>query len=116
MTDPLKDLVRLGDDALGPCACCGKLMLALPSPVFYRVTVEYCGVDAKAVQQRVGLAQFFGGGAEGLALSGIMGSHQKPVLVMAKGTVNVCLNCSMDATIAQIHAPALESQAEGEAA
>lgn len=60
MADPLKDLPRLGDDALGPCAYCEKTVLETGSPIFYRLTVRQCGVDANAVRQHVGLATLAG--------------------------------------------------------
>lgn len=92
--DPLADLPRLGDEALGPCALCDKVILATGMPIFYRLTVQHCGVDAKAVQQRVGLAMAMGGGEGGLALSGIMGARKAPVVEMSKGQVNVCMACA----------------------
>lgn len=93
MTDALKNLPRLGEEALGPCACCGKLMLEA-GPIFYRVTVKQCGIDAKAVQQRIGLGMMLGGGAAGLALAGVMGSQERPVVVVDDATANICLNCA----------------------
>lgn len=95
-SDPLRDLARLGDDALGPCAFCQRVMLGTEVPIFYRITIQHCGIDRKAVRQRVGLAQFFGGGQNGLVLSGVMGSHDKPVVEIGRATINVCLTCAQE--------------------
>ena len=38
--DPLKDLPRLGDEALGPCAICSRVLLGTGSPSFYRLRVS----------------------------------------------------------------------------
>lgn len=93
--DPLKDLPRLGDEALAECMCCNRLILATEIPVFYRVTVQQCGVDKQVVDQRVGLAMQLGGGRDGLALSAIMGAHKKPVVVMSSPKPqNVCQRCA----------------------
>ena len=112
MTDDLlKDLPRLGDEALGPCAGCGKVMLGTGLPVFYRITVQHCGVDAKAIQRHVGLAQMMGGGPDGLHLAAIMGPGEKKVVELGKGAVNVCHQCAPTVTVMQIHAAALEGAA-----
>jgi len=94
VADELDSLPRHGDEALGPCACCGKVILATAMPIFYRLTVEHCGVDANAVRERVGLAIMMGGGAGGLALSAVMGGRKEPVVVMSSGTANVCGLCA----------------------
>lgn len=95
MTDHLKNLPRLGDQALGPCASCGKLMLET-GPIFYRVTVKQCGIDAKAVQRHVGLGMMLGGGEAGLALAAVMGPQEKPVVVINESTANICLHCATE--------------------
>ena len=94
MSDVLDGLPRHGDEALGPCACCGKVILATAMPIFYRLTVEHCGVDANAVRERVGLAMMMGGGERGLALSAVMGGRKEPVVVVSSGTANVCGLCA----------------------
>ena len=90
-SDPLADLERLGDDALGPCVNCGKPMLQAPVAVFYRVQVQFVGLDLNAIRERAGLAAMVGGS---LAIADAMGSHKKPGVVMDSGTVNLCLPCS----------------------
>lgn len=47
--------------ALGPCLVCGKHLLE-EGILFYRVSVEFCGFDAQAVKQRVGLEMMLGSG------------------------------------------------------
>jgi len=69
-------------------------MLQTGTPLFYRVTVEYCRIDLASVRQRAGLALMLGGGGAGIALSGVMGGHAEPVVVLATGTTNLCMACS----------------------
>ena len=100
MADALADLPRLPDEALGPCACCGQVMLRTAVPIFYRVRVQYCGVDLTAINERAGLAQVIAGGrrehlAAGMALAGVMGPGQPPVIIMDSGEVNVCMACAL---------------------
>lgn len=93
MADPLQDLPRHGEEALGPCALCDRVILATGSPIFSRLTVRQCGVDAQTVRSHVGLAMQLGGGAGGLALASVMGPGVKPVVEVASGDVNVCGSC-----------------------
>jgi len=95
-SDPLADLPRLGAEAAGPCVLCHKPILATGLPIFYRLTVQHCGIDAAALQQHVGLGMMLGGGADGMALADVMGAHKPPVVVMSSGTVNLCLKCAQD--------------------
>lgn len=94
MSGDLEAAARLDGSALGPCALCGKLILECGSPVFYRVTIRQCGVDAKAVRERLGLAMLLGGGSAGLELAGVMGAAADPVVILAENETNVCLSCS----------------------
>ena len=94
MTDARKDLPRLSDAALGPCFKCGRVMLGTGLPMFYRVTSEQCGIDRDVIDKHVGLAMMFGGGGNGLALAGVMGTGEKPVVVLGSGTANLCTSCS----------------------
>lgn len=98
MDDPLNDLPRLSEEALGPCAFCGRTMLQTGLPIFYRFTVQQCGIDASAVRERIALAMMLGGGDTGMALSGAMGGHQKPVVVMSSGERNICMSCAQERT------------------
>lgn len=111
MTGELKNLPRLGDDALGPCSICGKVMLEAGMPVFYRLTVQYCAIDRAAVQERLGLALQMGGGNDGLALAAIMGSRTDPVAVMGSGSGSLCMSCAQDnpALIGALHSVLEES-------
>jgi len=113
MTDPLDGLPRLGGEAAGPCASCGKHILDTGLPIFYRLTVQHCGIDAKAVQQHVGLGMMLGGG--GMALADVMGAHKQPVVVMNSGTVNLCHACAQDqpAAFGFLHQALEEASADG---
>jgi hypothetical protein len=85
----LDELPRLGDEALGPCAITRKPILAGGSPLFYRITIQQCGIDAQAVRERAGLALMLGGGRDGLVLSGVMGAHKPPVVIISESTINI---------------------------
>lgn len=85
---------KLGVDAMGPCHICKRQLLATGLPIFYRVQVSQCALDRTEIQRHVGLAMTMGGGADGLALAGILGPKVEPVAVMFEGaTVNVCASC-----------------------
>lgn len=114
MTDQVEEVLaklpRLGEEVLGECMSCGKLMLETGTIVFYRVTVQQCGIDPKEIGRHAGLAMSMGGGAEGLALASVLGPGVKPAVEIAKGTANVCLQClSAHPTIAMMD---LESSGE----
>lgn len=113
MTDLLKDLPRLGEEALGPCVVTGKPIIEGGSPIFYRVTIQQCGVDAQAVRERLGLAMMLGGGAGGLALSGVMGAHKQPVVILGEATVNVSIaGASESIDLWRLLAAAAETESE----
>lgn len=44
-----------------PCAACGKGVMHLGMPVFWRVTVERMGIDLQAARQTSAMEMFFGG-------------------------------------------------------
>ena len=92
--NPLRDLPRLGEEALGPCVGCKKVILATGSPLFQRVRIQRCGVDANEVRRHVGLAQTIAPGADGLALASVLGPKVEPVVVMSTYVVNVCNDCA----------------------
>jgi len=97
MDDPLKDLPRLGGHAMGPCVICRRQLLETELPIFFRVKAQQCGLDRQEINRHVGLAMAMGGGADGLALAGILGPGVKPVIVMDSITdFNVCHSCAMD--------------------
>lgn len=108
----LAKLPRLSDDAMGPCIGCGKQLLATGLPLFSRITIQSCGIDAEAVRRHVGLAMTLGGGRDGLALASVMGPGEKPVIVMdTLQSVNVCVTCSQrtDLTLFELIAKATEA-------
>jgi hypothetical protein len=94
MMDPLASLERLDSDAMAPCVMCRRQLIETETPVFYRVSVQQCGIDGKTVRRQVGLAMVLGGGRDGLALAGILGPQEKPVVVIhAHSPVNICNAC-----------------------
>jgi hypothetical protein len=110
-SDPLKDLPRLTDEAMGPCVCCKRQLLETEIPIFYRVEVKHCGLDAREIQRHVGLAMSIAPGRDGLALAGIMGPRVKPVVVMdAHAAFNVCNDCAVMKQIPLIFALSLHQE------
>jgi len=93
----LDKLPHLPVEAMGPCIACGRQLLATELPIFFRISAKQCGIDGSAVRQHVGLAMSMGGGADGLALAGILGPRVEPVIVMDEITAfNVCHGCATD--------------------
>lgn len=99
MDKNLADLERLGESALGPCACCDRVMLDTGFPLFFRAKVNRCGIDAQEVRRHVGLAAAIAPGRDGLALASIMGPAVQPVVIMDTFEFNVCMECSKANTI-----------------
>ena len=99
--DPLRDLPRLGDEALSPCMICRRPITGTGRPVFYRLNVQYCGLHAKAIMERGGLAMMLGS----IVLADAMGAHAAPVVEMTRGTANLCLSCAQESIerVALVH-------------
>ena len=95
-SDPLAGLERLGSEALEPCMVCQRHLLEIGAPIFYRLRVQQCGIEANAVKRHVGLAMAMGGGESGLVLASALGPQEKPVVVINTGTKNVCYHCALD--------------------
>jgi hypothetical protein len=103
MDDALKGLPRLDQAALGPCIKCERVMLATGLPLFARLDVKRCGIDANEVRRHMGLAASMAPGRDGLVLAGIMGPKVEPVVVMSENKgVNVCNDCQQTLTIFEL--------------
>lgn len=76
----------LKENELGPCASCGK---PHRTPVFYRVRLETCGIDAKAAERRAGLGLMIGD-----TLAAVMGPDEDLAKVIDETTRIVCLDCA----------------------
>jgi hypothetical protein len=108
----LAQLPRLDDEALGPCAGCGRVMLGTGFPLFYRLRVRRCGIDANEVRRHVGLAASIAPGTTGLALAAIMGPGVKPVVIMDEfKDINVCNACADNVTVHDLAMAAMGSEA-----
>ncbi len=95
MVYPLKDLERLGEDAMAPCVVCHRQLLETGLPVFFRIEAKQCGLDGQEIKKHVGLAMAMGGGVDGLNLAGVLGPRVMPVIVMETiTTFNVCHECA----------------------
>lgn len=103
MPDPIKDLPRLDEKAMGPCVCCKRQLLETGFPLFLRLDLKRCGLDANEIRRHCGLAMAMGGGTAGLALAGVLGPGVKPVVVMdAFPAFNVCNECQSKHTLEEI--------------
>ena len=75
------------------CSMCNRPVMASGLPLFWRVSVERFGIDARAVQRQQGLAMHLGSPA----LAAIMGPDEDLAMpVMDKVTLTVCDPCAMD--------------------
>lgn len=97
MPNPLDQLPKLPTEAMGPCVLCNRQLLESGLPIFFRAQVQQCGIDARAVDERVGLATMMGGRSSIshlMPFADIMAS-KPPVVVMARvQEFNVCHDCA----------------------
>jgi len=113
--DALKDLPRLDDSAMGPCAVCDEQLLNTGFPLFYRLDAKRCAIDANEVRKHVGFAMALGGGQGGLVLASLMGPGVKPVVIMEEPkTFNVCIKCAQTKTLETIVLLAAAKEGEKE--
>jgi len=76
-----------------PCVFCGQGVMHTGSPVFYRVSVEYLGVDLGAVRRQHGLELMLGSPV----LAQAMGPDEDLTQPLAeKKGLHVCLTCAME--------------------
>ncbi|HEX9947371.1 MAG TPA: hypothetical protein VGA98_07520 [Allosphingosinicella sp.] len=97
MPDPLDDLPKLPTSAMSPCICCGRQLLESGLPIFYRLSARQCGIDARAVDERVGLAVMMGGrsrAADVMPLADVMAGRSPVVVMNSTGEFNVCHSCA----------------------
>lgn len=94
-TDPLADLPRLGAEAVSKCCICQRSSVER-LPIFYKVTIRQCGIDAKALREHAGLAAMMGGSPAAFSIADAMGAHQQPVVVLANAEVCLCNACLFD--------------------
>lgn len=97
MPNPLDGLEKLPTEAMSPCIACGRQLLATDLPIFFRLSVQQCGIDARAIDERVGIATQIGGrsgAAAVMPLADIM-AGRAPIVVMGKSKpFNVCHSCA----------------------
>lgn len=91
-TNALAELSRLGAEAVTKCCICQRSPVER-LPIFYKVTIRQCGVDAKALREHAGLAAVMGGSAAAFSIADAMGAHQKPVVVLSETEVCLCNAC-----------------------
>lgn len=81
---------------LRPCDMCGKGLMHSGLPLFWRVHIERMGVDVQAVQRRAGMEQFFGGGAGGSLLAGVMGDGAPLASPFNQSSLLLCEPCAIE--------------------
>lgn len=96
MKDEIANLPGLKEDDLTPCALCGKHHEA---PVFYRVTVDSCAFDARAVQRQLGLGMMMGGNA---AIARALGPNDDMAKIVSSDRKTLCLDCAMTTPLAAL--------------
>lgn len=100
-----------------PCCRCGKGVMHTGLPLFFRITIERMGVDAKAVQRQHGLEQLLGGHA---GIAHAMGPDEDmglPIGEPQRGLI--CHACAMDfegTTFAELLVATDQPAKNGEAA
>lgn len=81
---------------LQKCCVCGRGVAHAGQVQFYRVKVESFMLDARAIQRRAGLEEFFGGGTAGARLAEIMGDDADIAhRVSDPPAVLVCQECML---------------------
>lgn len=77
------------------CCLCGLGVAHDGSFTFYRIKLERFLFDPKAIQRRHGLETFFGGGAGGALLAGVMGTDDDLAKSFSDEDVGlICDSCS----------------------
>lgn len=74
-----------------PCALCGKGVMHTRIPLFYRVTIQRMGIDARAVREANAMEKFFEGHI-GIARAFSDPDIAKPIT--EQQTVLICESCS----------------------
>ena len=74
------------------CSLCRKAIGAAGLPLFWRVTIDRFGIDARAVRRQDALASMLGSST----LAGVMGpSEELATPVMDTVTLTVCETCAV---------------------
>jgi hypothetical protein len=77
-----------------PCVHCGKGVVHTGVPLFYRVTIERMGIDARAVARQTGLEMMLGGHAK---IANIMGPNDDIGLPIGPANEGLlCEQCAHD--------------------
>jgi hypothetical protein len=96
MSDDIKKLPGIKAREIGPTVT-GK-RLAQDGPVFYRVTIETCAIDACAVQRQVGLEMVIGNAA----IAHAMGPDEDLAKIIDRKTVFVTVTEAMLPLLAMV--------------
>lgn len=76
-----------------PCTFCGKGVAHTGIPIFYRVSIESMGIDARNVQRADAMERYMGGA---VALARVFEDPDIATVVSPARTVLVCQSCALE--------------------
>jgi hypothetical protein len=75
-----------------PCVVCSKGVAHAGHPLFYRITIEQCGLDRGAIQRQTGLEVMLGDHA---LLANVMGPNEDMAKILSKkDNLWICIRCT----------------------
>lgn len=93
--DEIDALPGIKERDLEPCAVCGRHH---ENPAFYRVTLESCVLDGKAVRRQLGLGMMMGNAAIAQAL----GPNEDMAKIVSSERKTLCLDCALKMPVAAL--------------
>lgn len=93
------DTIALRSDELGPCRRCGMQVLSLP--VFYRLALQVCAPDRRAIASLSGIATHLTGGVaqrvpQALSVARVLTGDEPLARAAVQGSALLCIGCMTD--------------------
>lgn len=93
------DTIALRADEIGPCRRCGAQVLALP--VFYRLALQVCAPDRRAIASLSGIATHLTGGVaqrvpQALRVARAITGDEPLARAAVQGSALLCIGCMTD--------------------
>jgi hypothetical protein len=80
-----------------PCFICKKGIGHAGMPIFFKITMQRYGLNARTVQQTLGLESFFGGVQDGAVLANVMGADPDIADKLEEEVSGlICFSCSTE--------------------
>lgn len=79
---------------LTPCIICSRALNADGLPLFYRFAIQRCGLDKRAIDERVGLAGMWGNMPGAGVLAEVFASRDPAAVIDDYRPVCVCHQCA----------------------